>query len=205
MVPGAIQKIFASGANLPANSPVRQDKQQQVHLFWRSLTLEKSVKPKIGKCNAALSISNVGQHAHLYSSESPMANKNLQTLAVNVANIQGVVMTGPECGSKQAAGMFPTHLLSLLWHPLPGLYLPRPEELPDAEFAEDNSAMAPPAIGRAGRSASSPGVSRSTQRLARTASRTVLSKRSSSRRPDRCLKANQRRGLAYLTTNTVRG
>jgi hypothetical protein len=131
-----------------------------------------------------------------------MAVKNLQKLAVTVANLKGVVVTGLECGSKQADGKIQAHFLSLQWHPLSGLYPIRTG--PAASFAEDNAAMAP-AIQRAGRSASSPGVPASTTRLARTTSRTVLSGRSSSRGLPRCLKAIQRRGLPYITTTTVRG
>jgi hypothetical protein len=130
-----------------------------------------------------------------------MANKNLQTRAMTVAS-RGVVVTGLECGSKQAEGKSEAHFLSLLWHPLPGPY-PIPVG-PDARFADDNAAMAP-AIHRTGRSASSSGVLASTRWLARTASRTVLSGRSSSRSLHHCRKPNGQRGLPYRTTNAVRG
>jgi len=112
-----------------------------------------------------------------------MAVKNLQNLALCVANFRGVRVTGTECkGTMPADGIISAHLLSLLWQPLPGLYPIRTG--PDAKFAEDNAATAQ-AVERAGRSASGAGVPVSTRltslvKLARNVSRTVLSKRSSS-------------------------
>lgn len=123
-----------------------------------------------------------------------MAVKNLQTLALCVANKCGVRVTGTECnGSMQADGKFQAHFLSLLWHPLPGLYPIRTG--PDAELAEDNAAMAE-AIQRAGRSASWVGVHSST-RIARCVSTTVLSTLSSITR--------QSGRFTKRTTNQVRG
>ena len=109
-----------------------------------------------------------------------MAVKNLQTLALCVANTNGVRVTGTECKDMMpASGTIPAHLLSLLWQPLPGPYPIRTG--PDAELAEDNTRAAQ-AVRRAGRSASEAGIPVSTglRWFARTVSRTVLSKRSSS-------------------------
>jgi hypothetical protein len=98
-----------------------------------------------------------------------MAVKNLQTLVVCVANKHGVRVTGTECGSMLAGGKFQASHLFLLRHPFPG-------RMPTN--AADNAATAP-AVHRIGRSVRGIGATAST-RLARTASRTVLSTRSSS-------------------------
>jgi hypothetical protein len=101
---------------------------------------------------------------------------NLQTLAVCGVK-SGVRVTGLGCGSM--AKGFQAPILSLPWQPLPGY----PTGMrPDAErFAEDNAATAK-AVLRAGRSVSGVGNLPST-RLARIASRTVLSTRSTHAMP----------------------
>jgi hypothetical protein len=49
-----------------------------------------------------------------------MAVKNLQTLALCVANQTGVRVTGTECNAiMQAMAKFQAPFLSLPWHPLP--------------------------------------------------------------------------------------
>jgi len=102
-----------------------------------------------------------------------MAVKNLQTLALCVANNHGVRVTGTECnGSMQAHGKSQAHFLSLLWLPLPGPYPIRTG--PDAEIAEDKNPATAEAVLRTGRSASWAGVLPST-RLARSFRQTVLS------------------------------
>ena len=114
-----------------------------------------------------------------------MAVKNLQTLAVRRANIHGVRVTGAECmASMRVDGKFQAPL-SLPRLPRPGFY-PIPTR-PDAELDADNTATAR-AVERTGRSASEAGVLPSTW-LARSASGTVLSKRS----------------LSKFWTNRVRG
>jgi len=105
-----------------------------------------------------------------------MAVKNMQTVARCVANQHGVRVTGTECSSMQAGGSFQAPILSLPWHPLPGLYPTRTGL--DAKIAEDNTATAL-AVLRTGRSASGAGAP-TISRLARTASGTVPSTRSSS-------------------------
>jgi len=101
-----------------------------------------------------------------------MVVKNLQTLAVCVANI-GVRVTGMGCGSKPAKE-FQAPILSLPWQPLPGTYPMQTGR--DAERFADNAATAE-AVHRTGRSVSGVGNLPSA-RLARSASRTVLSTRS---------------------------
>jgi len=101
-----------------------------------------------------------------------MAIKNLQTVAVCAANIQGVRVTGMGKGTM-GAGSIPASL-SLPRLPLPGSYLIRTG--PDAKVA-DNAAAARAVW--AGRSMSGAGFLPSGW-LARSASRTVLSKRSAS-------------------------
>jgi hypothetical protein len=82
-----------------------------------------------------------------------MAVKNLQTVALCVANIHGVRVTGTECiGSKRAFGRFQA-TLSLPRLPRCGSY-PMPTR-PDAKLA-DNAATAQ-AVKRTGRSASGVG------------------------------------------------
>jgi len=189
--------------------------QSQVQFHWRSSTPE-NVEPNVGKCKTARSTfcPELFQ-AHDHSPEAPMAVKNMQTLVVCAANINGVRVTGTECnGSLQVDGKAPRHFLSLLWLPLPGHYPIRTG--PDAKIAEDNPALA--RAERTGRSASGAGVSPSIG-LARRASRTVLSTRSTSthrsfarfanapgleRKPWNEL-ASQRRWLAMRPTNLVRG
>ena len=96
-----------------------------------------------------------------------MAVKNLQTVAVCVANIHGVRVTGTERkGSMRQREQ--TASLSLPRLSLPGSY-PAPMS-PDADLRADNAAAAL-GLTRAGRS-----VSESAE-LARTAGGTILSKR----------------------------
>jgi hypothetical protein len=107
-----------------------------------------------------------------------MVVKNLQTLAVCVANVNvndnvGVRVTGLVCGSMPAKE-FQAQILSLPWQPLPGYPI---RTGPDAERFADNAATAR-AVHRTGRSVSGVGNLPSA-RLARGASRTVLSTRSS--------------------------
>src|SRR5688572_6071607 len=102
-----------------------------------------------------------------------MAVKNLQTLAVCVANERGVRVAGMECGSMQADGNALAHFLSLPWQSLPGPY---PIQTgPDAKLVHDNAETASAAL-RTGRSATSTTVRRGRTRFARTASPSVLSK-----------------------------
>ena len=101
-----------------------------------------------------------------------MAVKNLQTLALCVANTNGVRVTGTACNdSMRADGKSPAHFLSLPWRLLPGLYPIRTG--PAAMFAEPNPATAQ-AVQRTGRSSGRAGVYPSIC-LTRSASRAVLS------------------------------
>jgi hypothetical protein len=125
----------------------------QVHHPRNRLTSE-IVEPSVRKWNAAKPILCSGHNAHPLSPEAPMAVKNLQTVALCVANIHGVRVTGTECiGSKRAFGRFQA-TLSLPRLPRGGSY-PMPTR-PDAELAADNAATAQ-AVKRAGRSASGVG------------------------------------------------
>jgi hypothetical protein len=104
-----------------------------------------------------------------------MAVKNLQTLAVRLANIHGVRVTGAECmRSMRTDGKFQAPL-SLPRLPRPGFY-PIPTR-PDAELCADNAATAK-AVERTGRSACGAGVVPSAA-LVQSASGTVLLRRSS--------------------------
>jgi len=101
-----------------------------------------------------------------------MAVKNLQTLALCVANTNGVRVTGTACNdSMRADGKSQAHFLSLPWRLLPGLYPIRTG--PTALFAKQNPAAAE-AVQRTGRSSGRVGVCPSI-RLTRSASRAVLS------------------------------
>ncbi len=103
-----------------------------------------------------------------------MVVKNMQTLAVCAANVKvGVRVTGLGCGSMPAKE-FQAPFLSLPWQPLPGTYPIQADA--DAERFADNAATAK-AVHRTGRSVSGVGNLPSA-RLARSASRTVLSTRS---------------------------
>jgi hypothetical protein len=103
-----------------------------------------------------------------------MVVKNLQTLAVCVANIPvDASVTGLGCGSMPAKE-FQAPFLSLPWQPLPGYPI---QADTDADRFADNAATAT-AVHRTGRSVSGVGNLPSA-RLARSASRTVLSGRSS--------------------------
>jgi hypothetical protein len=104
-----------------------------------------------------------------------MAVKNLQTVAVCAANVKvGVRVTGLECGSMQARE-FQAPFLSLPWQPLPGY--PIQAEADADRFADENAATAL-AVHRTGRSVSGVG-NLPGSRLARSASRSVLSTRPS--------------------------
>jgi hypothetical protein len=78
-----------------------------------------------------------------------MAVKNLQTVAMCVANIQGVVVTGTDCMGSMRFGLRASQPLPRL--PRLGHY-PSPKR-PDATVSADNAATAQ-AVKRAGRSAS---------------------------------------------------
>lgn len=102
-----------------------------------------------------------------------MVQKNLQTLAKCAVNVcVGVRVTGLGCGSMPAKE-FQAPFLSLPWQPLPGYPIQADEQ---AERFADNAATAQ-AVHRTGRSKSGVGNLPSA-RLARSASRTVLSTRS---------------------------
>ncbi|HZZ77526.1 MAG TPA: hypothetical protein VFE62_03345 [Gemmataceae bacterium] len=98
-----------------------------------------------------------------------MATINMQNQAVSVAKT-GVRVTGLGCGSMPAKEL-QVPILSLPWHSLSGY--PAMTE-PEADRFADNAATARAVI-RAGRSVSEVGSTTS----ARTATMTVLSKRSS--------------------------
>ncbi len=103
-----------------------------------------------------------------------MVEKNLQTLTVCVANINvDASVTGLGCGSMQTTE-FQAPFLSLPWQPMPGYPI---QAEADADRFADNAATAL-AVHRTGRSVSGVGNLPSA-RLARSASRTVLSERSS--------------------------
>jgi len=105
-----------------------------------------------------------------------MAVKNLQTLAVCVANIHGVRMTGMECMDSQRAFGKLQAPLSLPRLPRPGFYPTRTR--PDVDLNADNNAATAKAVERTGRSASGAGKLPSA-RLAQRPREAVLSKRSS--------------------------
>jgi hypothetical protein len=99
-----------------------------------------------------------------------MAVKNLQTVALCVANSRGVRVTGTECNaSMHAMGSDPAPFLFLPWRSLPGLYPIRREPATAEAFQ------------RTGRSARRARVNASTQ-LTRSVSRTVLSRGRSAKR-----------------------
>jgi len=132
-----------------------------------------------------------------------MAVKNLQTLALCVANKRGVRVTGMECnGSLTSDGKFQAHFLSLLWHPLPGPYPIRTGPNADAKLAEPDQASTAEAntVQRTGRSASRAGVHTSIS-VARCASTTVLSTQTSLLR---AMRTGEGR-LAKRSTNEVLG
>ena len=90
-----------------------------------------------------------------------MAVKNMQTVATYVADIYGVSVTGTESsGSKRADGEFQAQFLSLPWRPLPSL-MPMQPDTTTVEAEHRTGRSAEPA------------------RLARSASRAVLSTRHS--------------------------
>jgi hypothetical protein len=90
-----------------------------------------------------------------------MAVKNMQTVATCTAEIFGVSATGTECsGSKRTHGELPAQFLSLPWRPLFGL-MPMEPDTAAVQAAHRTSRFAEPA------------------RLARSASRAVLSTRPS--------------------------
>ena len=108
-----------------------------------------------------------------------MAVKNLQTLALCVANKRGVRVTGMECnGSPMTDGKFQAHFLSLLWHPLPGPYPIRTGPDTKLETPDQRSLAEANTVQRTGRSRGRAGVHSSTS-VARCASTTVLSTRGS--------------------------
>jgi len=139
----------------------------------------KNVEPNVSKWYIAKPILFVLDSRVLSQSpEAPMAVKNLQTLAVRLANIHGVRVTGAECmGSMRIDGKLQAPL-SLPRLPRPGFYPTRTR--PDVDLNADNNAATAKAVERTGRSASGAGVLPSAW-LARSASGTVLSKRSSSK------------------------
>ena len=94
-----------------------------------------------------------------------MAVKNMQTVANRIAEIYGVRVSGTECSGSKADGNFQAHFLSLPWRPLPRLMSTEPDT---------TSVQAE----RTGRSAVRVGVHERAE-LARSASGTVLSTRSS--------------------------
>ena len=96
-----------------------------------------------------------------------MAVKNLQTVALCVASIHGVRVTGTECSVKMDGG-FQAPILSLLRLPLSGSYPIRTR--PDADLA-DNAAAAKAV--RTGRSIEEAGE-HPRAKLARTARGTIL-------------------------------
>jgi len=130
-----------------------------------------------------------------------MAVKNLQTVETRVALRCDQRATGLECNvSMQAIEVRPASILSLPWHPLPG---PMPTIRTERSFAADNAATAR-AVQRAGRSERGAGVKRTG--LARSASRTVLSTRSTSMRSYQGYSyAIKTCGLTKRMTNQVRG
>ena len=94
-----------------------------------------------------------------------MANKNMQTVATRIAENYGVRVIGTECSGSKADGNFQAHFLSLPWRPLPRLMPVEPAtDTVQAEWT--------------GRSADRAGVCERAE-LARSASGTVLSTRSS--------------------------
>jgi hypothetical protein len=111
-----------------------------------------NVEPNVRKWYTAKPIPCSGHNAHFYSPEAPMAVKNLQTLALCVATIHGVRVTGTECMGSMRFG--PQASRSLPRLPRPGFY-PIPTR-PDAELRADNAATAQ-AVKRTGRSASGVG------------------------------------------------
>jgi len=107
-----------------------------------------------------------------------MAVKNMQSVATCTAEMIGVSATGTErVGSKRMYGERQAHFLSLPWRPQPGLKPMEPDSV-------DQSASCGPRA-----------------RLARSASRTVLSTRPSFMRN---YLGNQR-GLSKRIANMVRG
>jgi hypothetical protein len=108
-----------------------------------------------------------------------MAVKNMQSVATCTAEMIGVRATGTERnGSKRMYGERQAHFLSLPWRPQPGL-MPMDLDAAAAQAVHQSASCGPRA------------------RLARSASRTVLSTRSSFMR--------NYSGLPKRITNMVRG